>query len=370
MVLNNIEIIVADCLLNLSRSDKANKALLPKKRIHDILALENCQSKRSRIHHPIESSQLMDGFTESMTRHLFLENGGPRSHCLPAQLPGSSPMAPTMLRGRGAYPVGRLQTHPFSPFSHYRGEYLRDGPGTPYAVNKGAIASWESIKVPVSPGSRSSAEIESIEDVDDQEESGAASIVSESSTSVVTENEASAFLGTDGEIEPTSDDVLIGTGRTCSGHEGNKRFHREIYESCEEYFRADYKKGIVERVIHSVHKRGGRFLANAKKGPWRLVVDMDRLERNTRKSFHMARKQREKETQNVIPSQNDISKLGSTLQQETQHVAVYVPEVRSFCTGWIERRRSNGDLFVRFSDRRFGADWLDVATADIRNLSR
>ncbi len=125
----------------------------------------------------------------------------------------------------------------------------------------------------------------------------------------------------------------------------------------------------MEKIINSVHKRGGRFLAGTKKGPWRLVADMDRLERNTRKSFHMAKKQREKELQVSTPSRK-IAALTDLSPQHGQQVAVYVPEARSFCTGWIEKKRANGELFVRFSDRRLGAQWLNVVKTDIRIFSR
>lgn len=350
MVLNNIEITVADCLLNLSRANRTTKTLPPKKRLYNVRALENRPLKRCRMNpFEFENNERLDDYNGKISQQLY---HSPRSQYLP------SPMTPVMFRARDAYPVGRVQIHPCSPF-RYRREYLREVIRSPHTSSVDAFLSTSqtSLTVPVSPGSKSGAENESIEDVDDVEESGSASIVSESS--INTEREEKDIL-------PTGNDVLIGTGRTCSGHEGNKRFHREIYESCEEYFRADYKKGIVERVINSVHKRGGRFLANTKKGPWRLVKDMDRLERNTRKSFHMARKQKEKELPVAAPSQ----KVASTPQQQTQQVAVYVPEMRSFCTGWIERKHANGNLFVRFSDQRLGADWLDVATTDIRFLSR
>lgn len=395
MVLNNIEITVADCLLNLSRTGETRRTLPPKKRIYDVRGYENRQSKRSRMN-PFASNQLVDGCNRIGSQHVHIGNLSPRSSCLPRQLPRPSLMTPTALR-MNAYQIGHLQTHPFSPFSSYQREYEHVGAGSPYTLNAAVVSAARVVlKVPVSPGSKTSAESES---TDDEEESRSNSIASESSMSDakkskrsvsvamdreteatgndvligsmrgVKKNEASASVVMDHEIEPTGDDVLIGTGRTCSGHEGNKRFHREIYESCEEYFRADYKKGIVERIIHNVHKRGGRFLANTNKGPWRLVVDTDRLERNTRKSFHMARKQRDKEFQIANPSQIIATSLDSTPQQLAQQIAVYVPEARSFCTSWLESKNSNGDLFVRFSDQRVGADWLHAKT-DIRMLSR
>ncbi|GAX16496.1 hypothetical protein FisN_7Lh212 [Fistulifera solaris] len=269
------------------------------------------------------------------------------------------------------YPIGQQQAHPLSPFGGHVRECSVEVAGASCVFNTDAIISttWKMIEAPVSHESKTGSESEPIEDTEFEEGSRSASVVSDDSIHDVKNIESIAFGTLDAEIEPTCDDVLIGTGRTCSSHEGNKRFHREIYDSCEEYFLADYKKGIVEKIIKSVHRRGGRFLAATKKGPWFLVVDMDRLERNTRKSFHMAKKQREKELQLASSSQK-VAALTDLSPQLGQQVAVYVREARSFCTGWIEKKRANGELFVRFSDRRLGAQWLNVVTTDIRILSR
>jgi hypothetical protein len=84
----------------------------------------------------------------------------------------------------------------------------------------------------------------------------------------------------------------------------------------------------------------------------------------------MAKKQREKEGQLSSSPSQKVAVLTDLSPQQGQQVAVYVPEARSFCTGWIEKKRANGDFFVRFSDRRMGAQWLNVVKTDIRILSR
>ena len=196
----------------------------------------------------------------------------------------------------------------------------------------------------------------------------------------------------DGEIRPGRFDVLIGTGRTCSSHPGNRRFHKEIYDSCQDYFDADYKKGIVDRAIRSVHQRGGRFLT--KKGDeWTIVTDHDRLERNTRKSFHMARKQRETQAERLREDQEAEAARGPpppppprgkgpfyggasthkpsppTMPTEVGnkglHVAIYRQETRGYCIATIEARAKNLYL-LRFDDARLGTEWVDLDKSDCR----
>lgn len=373
MVLNNIEITVADCLLNLGRTDEIARNLPPKKRIYDLKDYQD-RSKRFRMT-PIESNQFLDGYNGIVSQHLFLGNLSPQLNFLSGQLPRPSP---TMLRVRDTYPVGYLPAQPFPYFRNYQPEHLLTETRRPHILNAKAVSTAVPVGIeaevcPVTPGNKTSVASESVEDAkyEEEEESGSASVISESSVndSVTNEKELASVVE-DSDVEPTSKDVLIGTGRTCSGHAGNKRFHREIYECCEEYFGADYKKGIVERIIHRVHNRGGRFLSKTKTGPWRPVSDMDRLERNTRKSFHMAKKQKQKESQISTSSKKLGTASNSNPRELAQQVAVYVPEVSSFCIGWMERKDSNGNIFVRFNDRRLGADWFDMTKTDVRVLSR
>jgi hypothetical protein len=189
--------------------------------------------------------------------------------------------------------------------------------------------------------------------------------------------------------------VLIGTGRTCSSHPGNRSFHKDIYESCQDYFDADYKKGVVDRAIRTVHRRGGRFLT--KKGDqWVVVTDHDRLERNTRKSFHMARKQREtlaertREDDDTLPErppiaaisidnkkdqvyeqrmiQREASPNARPVQEKGLHVAIYRRSVGAFCIGKIQARAKNLYL-LRFDDSRLPPEWVDLDKADCRVFS-
>jgi hypothetical protein len=178
------------------------------------------------------------------------------------------------------------------------------------------------------------------------------------------------------DIVPSLSDVLIGTGRTCSSHPGNRRFHKAIYESFQEYFSADYKKGVVDRAIASVHEAGGRFLAKGKHTTWVMVKDMDRLERNTRKSFHMAKKQRQREnhkvTDDVMPHHRNKStstrKLTTPKFHTGLHVAVYRKTVGAYCIGKIEAQE-NGNCLLRFDDSRFGVEWVDLNRTDCRVIS-
>ena len=209
--------------------------------------------------------------------------------------------------------------------------------------------------------------------------------------------------GDEDEITPSTHDVLIGIGRTCSSHPGNRRFHKEIYENCQDYFDADYKKGVVDLAIRSVHRRGGRFLA--KKGEkWVVVTDHDRLERNTRKSFHQARKQREAQADRVREEQLQgirspphpmilhHHEQQQQQQQQQQHcqqehynmpppraqhskglreglsVALYRRSVGAYCIGKIEAQ-SKGLYLLRFDDPRFGSEWVDLEQADCRVFS-
>jgi hypothetical protein len=179
-----------------------------------------------------------------------------------------------------------------------------------------------------------------------------------------------------GDIVPSPSDVLIGTGRTCSSHPGNRRFHKAIYESFQEYFSADYKKGVVDRAIASVHEAGGRFLAKGKHTTWVMVKDMDRLERNTRKSFHMAKKQRQRENpkvpDDVMPyhrhTATSTRKLTSPKFHTGLHVAVYRKTVGDYCIGKIEAQE-NGNCLLRFNDSRFGVEWVDLNKTDCRVFS-
>jgi len=167
----------------------------------------------------------------------------------------------------------------------------------------------------------------------------------------------------DGEVRPTARDVLIGTGRTCSSHPGNRRFHQAIYEACPEYFDADYKKGVVDKALATVFNAGGRFLS-VKGNKYEVVKDMDRLERNTRKSFHMAKKQRA-----LAKSDNKLKPLPRIRSGRLvgQRIAVYRQDLGNYVVGTVEAE-SNQVHLVNYVDSRIGYEWLNLKQTGWRLL--
>ncbi len=200
MILDNIEITVADCLLNLSRA-RSSKTLPPKKRFHDLRAYENRQAKRSKMN-ACEDSQLRNNCKEIISQSFCIGDLTLNSQALPTSTT------------RAMYPIGQLQTHPFSPFSGYRKECSVGVDGTPCVFNTDAAISTtrKMLEAPVSPGSKTGSESEPIEDIEFEERSRSASVVSDDSIHDLKNIKTSALGTLDAEIEPTCDDVLIGTG--------------------------------------------------------------------------------------------------------------------------------------------------------------
>jgi hypothetical protein len=207
MILDNIEITVADCLLNLSRA-RSSKTLPPKKRFHDCRAYENRQSKRSKMN-ACEGNQLLDDCKGIISRNFYLGEMTLNSQAQPA--------SPTT---RSMYPIGQQQTHPFSLFSGYRKDCSVEAAGGPCVVNTDAVISTaqKMLEAPVSPGSKTGSESEPIEDVEFEEASRSASVVSDNSIHDMKDIETSVGGTLNSEIEPTCDDVLIGTGKLRRRH--------------------------------------------------------------------------------------------------------------------------------------------------------
>lgn len=180
-------------------------------------------------------------------------------------------------------------------------------------------------------------------------------------------------------IIPSPVDVLIGTGRACSSHPGNRRFHKAIFDCCEEYFSADYKKGVVDRAIAVVHGSGGRFLTKGKHSKWVEVVDMDRLERNTRKSFHMARRQKQREAPGGADrvcrrgkwrqSRSSSEQLSYTQKFNVgEQVAIFRENLGAYFIGKIEAQE-NGLSLLQYENARLRTEWIDLHQVDCRKVS-
>jgi hypothetical protein len=102
---------------------------------------------------------------------------------------------------------------------------------------------------------------------------------------------------------------------------------------------------------------------------------MERLERNTRKSFHMAKKQRAKELHieedhkhceplTKLPQHGDFPQFRRGVQ-----VSVYRKAIRGYRLGRVEDQDKRHCL-VRFEGSSSnGAEWIDVNMIDCRTLS-